>query len=80
MKHSFKNNFSGKNNKQNKKNSNSNFSSQNNNSSKSNNKFPINSAKKKSSPNFRESDENKINYSLFKKRKTVSKSDFEFSK
>ena len=80
MKHSFKNNFSGKNNKQNKKNSNSNFSSQNNNSSKSNNKFPINSAKKKSSPNFRESDENKINHSIFKKRKTVSKSDFEFSK
>ena len=80
MKHSFKNNFSGKNNKQNKKNSNSNFSSQNNNSSKSNNKFPINSAKKKSSPNFRESDENKINHSLFKKRKTVSKSEFEFSK
>ena len=82
MKHSFKNNSSGKNNKQNKKgsNSNSNFSSLNINSSKSNNKFPINSAKKKSSPNFRESDKNKINHSLFKKRKTVAKSDFEYPK
>ena len=82
MKHSFKNNSSGKNNKQNKKgsNSNSNFSSLNINSSKSNNKFPNNSAKKKSSSNFREIDKNKINRSLFKKRKTVAKSDFEFSK
>ena len=80
MKHSFKNNSSGNNNKQNKKNSNSNFSSLNINSSKSNNKFPINSAKKKNSPNFRESDKNKINHSHFKKRKTVAKSDFEFSK
>ena len=82
MKNSSKNNYSGNSSKKSKKNANSNYSSKNAKSSKRNNKFLINSSENKSFLN--ESDQNKTdksksNFSTYKTRKTIAKSNLEFS-
>ena len=74
MKNSFKNNYSGKNNKNYKKNSE--FHS-NNNSSKKNKRYLINTPQNKSVNNFNEKDKNKSYFSSSKSRKLTNKSNLE---
>ena len=80
MKNSSKNNHSGNKNKQYKKNTDSKFYSKNTNSPKGNNRFLTNSAKNKSENKFSESDKNKSNFLSSKRRNSIAKSNFEFSK
>ena len=78
MKKSSKNNSSGKNNKRDKKITNSDFTYQNKNSSKKNNRFRINS-NQNNPDNFLNEGHSKSNFSSFKRRNVINKSNIKIS-